>query len=517
MTTCFSTNLTALQVVHSHQPAESMLGKLRALIFLVAILLTDSLSAGSAHHLPATSATAPEIAVPENRRAPFGWQTIAIPPAGGPGETILKWTGTPSPDASSPALRLTVGMECREKTRLSLSLPGSTKTLGELDVSFASVLLVVELPLSRGDAEQILAKGLRITRTEGTAPFFLFSPTSEKTPVILRPHILAASGTSPWEEFMKRMAGLETIQPFGWMEGCALVGTQDLAGAFPEKGYGTALENRLDLFLTAKHLDYEDTHSRPIRNGFHTIEGTLPVAAIARTRPDHPSLETALDFWNRHRAKGPFGKGVIMDATTCSAEGSYTIAFPMMRVANQRGDRQLADGALEQIRLRVNLLKDPEGNIYLRNVNGNWKMKNWARGITWYYLGLIRTVAEAPEGLDTADLRAEAVTVMDFVISHQLPDGLWRNFFDDPDQKIDTSGSAGIAAALALGAKHGILPEKAETAARKTLAGLKPYLTPDGLLTMGTPSNRGNAAMGNRREIFPVGMGLAAQLVSALE
>ena len=378
-------------------------------------------------------------------------------------------------------------------------------------------MLIVELPLTPDDAEKVLSQGLRITRTEGTAPFRLFSPSSENTPAILRPHILAATATDPWEEFMKRMAGLETIQPFGWMEGCMLVGTQDLAQTFPEKGYETALKNRLNLFLSEKHLDYEDTKSRPIRNRFHTIEGTLPVAVIAQARPDHPSIGIALDFWNSHRAKGPFGKGLIMDATTCSAEGSYTIAFPMMRIANQRGDKQLAEAALEQIRLRTALLKDPEGNIWLRNINGNLKMKNWARGVTWYYLGLIRTLVEAPEGTDTTAIRAEAETVMDFVISHQLPDGLWRNFFDDPEQKIDTSGSAGIAAALALGAKHGILPKKAELAARKTLAGLKPYLTPDGLLTMGTPSNRGNAAMGNRREIFPVGMGLAAQLIAALE
>ena len=493
-----------------------------SLTLLVTALLSDSLPANPALHLPASSATAPEIPIPEipipeNLRSPFGWQTIALPPAGDSGETILKWSDQTLPEAETQFLRLTVGLECREKTRLSLSLPGSSEPLGELDTSYASVMLIVEMPLTRADAEKILSQGLRITRTEGTAPFRLFSPSSENTPAILRPHILAASATDPWDEFMKRMSGLETIQPFGWMEGCLLVGTQDLARAFPEEAYGTALANRLDLFLTAKHLNYEDTHSRPIKNRFHTIEGTLPVAVIAQARPDHPSVGIALEFWDSHRAKGPFGEGLIMDATTCSAEGSYTIAFPMMRIANQRGDKQLAEDALEQIRLRVKLLKDPEGNIYLRNVNGGWTMKNWARGITWYYLGLIRTIAEAPDGMDTDDLRVEAETVMDFVISHQLPDGLWRNFFEDPEQKIDTSGSAGIAAALALGAKHGILPEKAELAARKTLTGLKPYLTPDGLLTMGTPSNRGNAAMGNRREIFPVGMGLAAQLIAALE
>ena len=144
-------------------------------------------------------------------------------------------------------------------------------------------------------------------------------------------------------------------------------------------------------------------------------------------------------------------------------------------------------------------------------------MKNWARGVTWYYLGLIRGIVEAPEGTDTTDLRAEAVRVMEFVLLHQQENGLWRNLFDIPTQTVDTSGSSGIAAALAIGANEGILPEKARAAAQKTKDGLTAYLTADGLLSHGTPSNRSPEAQSNRRVIFPVGMGLAAQLLAALE
>ena len=63
-----------------------------------------------------------------------------------------------------------------------------------------------------------------------------------------------------------------------------------------------------------------------------------------------------------------------------------------------------------------------------------------------------------------------------WAIALQRPDGLWSVFADEPALTPDTAGSAGIAAALALGAKHGWLDDQAKAAARKTLAGLQPHL-----------------------------------------
>ena len=55
---------------------------------------------------------------------------------------------------------------------------------------------------------------------------------------------------------------------------------------------------------------------------------------------------------------------------------------------------------------------------------------------------------------------------------------------DEPRLAPDTAGSAGIAAALALGAKHG----------EKTLAGLRTHLTPDGLRGGVSHSTKGGEA-----------------------
>ena len=486
------------------------------LIAFGAAIITSALHAAPTSHLPASSAEGSGAETPEGKRVPFGWDSVAVAPPDGDASLILKWDTTTLPEGDPVNLRIAVALECREKAQLSFSLAESGGALGVLDVSFASVLQIAELPLTRPQAEQALAQGIRVTQTVGKNQFRIFSPTDEKVPAVLRPHFCVAKDSDRWAEFLLRMESLDTIQPFGWMEGCMLLGVHDLATIYPERNFQEALAERIELFTPGGDLIYENTNSGPMKNSLHTIEGTLPFAVISQVKKSHPSVQVALDFWEKHLQKSGFAKGSIQNSGTCSAEGAYTIAYPMMVIANQRGDKEMAQLALDQIRIRTKLLKDEEGNIFLRNVDGNHVMKNWARGVAWYYLGLMRTIIEAPEGMDTTDIRADAIATMEHVLKFQQPDGLWRNFFDDPEQKIDTSGSVGIAAALALGAKNGILPPEAEQAARKTLNALAPHLTPDGLLAMGTPSNRGSAAQGNRREIFPVGMGLTAQLIAAL-
>lgn len=83
---------------------------------------------------------------------------------------------------------------------------------------------------------------------------------------------------------------------------------------------------------------------------------------------------------------------------------------------------------------------------------------------------------------------------------------------------MDTSGSAGLAAALARAHTAGWLPVEARQAAQKAFAGLRKYLTPDGLLAGAAQSNKGGDGLqrGDYRVIYQMGMGLQAQLVAAL-
>ncbi len=479
---------------------------------LFSILATATVSADPATHLTAASGKPAETSVADGKRIPFGWPSIEIP---ADTSATVKWDSRQLPPGDTIRLRIASALDCREGLRLEISVPSDTQPLGEINFTQAPVFQIGEIALDRTQAEKVLSQGIIITRTEGKAPFRIFAPASGKqsVPALLQPHLMIAGDNDPWQEFMLRLEDTGTIQTFSWMEGCLLDGVHDLSLAFPQRKFSKALSDRLDLYLDRKNLIYENPRSEPTDNAIYGIEGTLPFAAISATRPKHPSIDLAVDFWKEETKEN----GSVQDGGTITAEGAYTVAHPMMRIAVQRRDKGLASLALEQIRIRTELLKDAEGNIYQKNSGGHRQMKNWARGVTWYYLGMIRTIAEAPPGKDIKDLRAEAVRTMDFVLAHQQADGLWRNFLHDPNQSVDTSGSAGIAAALAIGYAEGILPEKARSAALLTRDGLKKHLTPDGLLDHGTPSNRANEAKGNRRLIFPVGMGLAAQMIAAFE
>ena len=65
---------------------------------------------------------------------------------------------------------------------------------------------------------------------------------------------------------------------------------------------------------------------------------------------------------------------------------------------------------------------------------------------------------------------------------------------------------------------HGWLDDGMRAAAVKCLAGLKPYLTPDGFLGGASQSNKGGPGLqrSDYRVIYQMGMGLMAQLIAAL-
>ncbi|MDF2963584.1 MAG: hypothetical protein K0S39_5319 [Paenibacillus sp.] len=67
------------------------------------------------------------------------------------------------------------------------------------------------------------------------------------------------------------------------------------------------------------------------------------------------------------------------------------------------------------------------------------------------------------------EIEEELCRMAQVAFSWKQPEGLWTCFLDEPETGIDTSGSAGIAAALALGARHDLLPPQYATAAEQSL------------------------------------------------
>ncbi|MFZ5833325.1 MAG: glycoside hydrolase family 88 protein [Planctomycetota bacterium] len=477
-----------------------------------------------AEYLTAASATAPLSQMGEfGRRAPFGWQVGGIPPSSQLGELELQWrAAAPPPDVGS--LRLCV-LDTREPhTPVEARLGESGRVLGQFDLRWVADFQLFQIRLNAGDIEAALREGVRLRQTGGTLPVWILtgSGSGPELPNALRPHLLIDSPTDPMAEFFARMDSLACVQAFGWMGGCVLDGLRDLA-ALPRHRYlqRSLREHLARWFKPDGSLVYENLRGEAADNRISGIGSTLPFAALAWEQPNHTAMQLAIQFWRERETHDP--EGCIIDRTTTNSEGAYTVGYPLAVVARQRRDLALARSALKQVMVRQERLFDGQAffRTYARKANGRVSRgdRNWCRGIAWQFLGLTRTVAALEGVLDLACARAEVARLAEWVTPYQLPSGLWSVFVDEPELHPDTSGSAGIAAALALGVKHGWLSDTARAAAARCLAGLKRHLTPDGFLGGASQSNKGGQGLqrSDYRVIYQMGMGLMAQLIAALD
>ena len=129
-----------------------------------------------------------------------------------------------------------------------------------------------------------------------------------------------------------------------------------------------------------------------------------------------------------------------------------------------------------------------------------------------------RALGELEGWIDVFAARAQFVDLSQWALQFQLPDGLWSVFLDETELLPDTSGSAAIATAFALGARRGWLEPEFLEAAQLTNRALDAYLTPDGFLRGASASNKGGEELQRApyRPIYQMGMGLMAQLIAAL-
>ncbi|MAS33899.1 MAG: hypothetical protein CL610_07825 [Anaerolineaceae bacterium] len=453
---------------------------------------------------------APEVEVAPGKRLSFGFDAAAVAPDGT--VTALQWANGAA--AAGSRFRLMIALDVREEVLIDVLLLENEQVIGTLDIRYAYVCQPFEMMLDAAQTEAAMRGGIGLRMMRGTQPLWFFHADVPGT-VLYRPHLLLTSDSDPVQAFYDRLASLDSVQSFGWMEGCVLDALLDLSAVHPEGPYAAALKAHLNQFLDdSQRLYYEDPRSQPADDRVYGIEGTLPFAALAQTWPDHPVVQQVVDFWlGKQNADG-----AVKDHGSLTAEGSYTIAYPMAVIARQRGDTALTALALRQLELRRQFLVHDDA-IWLRyHEDGSRTYRNWARGCAWYLLGLARTLTVLKDDPDSESARAEFQRAAQWVATHARKDGLWACFVDEPDVAVDTSGSAGIAAALALGVKEGQIERGYQQLAATTFETLTTYLTPDGLLMGVAQSNRGGEALqrSNYRVISQMGMGLMGQLAAAL-
>lgn len=457
-------------------------------------------------------------ALPPEKRVPANWPAFAV----GTNPVLLRPAAPPAP---GPAwLRLTTAVDDRELRQVEIRLAGGGRTLGVLDLRYAHAIETFQLPLTGEAVRELTQRGIELRLLGAGSPlwFFTWSGPSERgpnLPVEFQPHLLTVSGpTDRRREFLHRLASLASLQTFGWMEGCVLDGLHDLGAGRDGAAFRRAAAEHWRIFLPADgRLTYETPRSASVENRIYGIEGGLPFADLARREPASSLLDLFIAFCRRNTRSD----GAIQDGDTLSAEGSYTVGYPLAVIAAARRDRALAEIALRQLQLRRDRLWH-EGAIWLRRTDADSRtFRGWARGVTWHALGVARSIPPLRElGVDTASLEEELRRIAAWVLPLQRPDGLWSCYVEDREKGLtDTSGSAGIAAALALGHRHGVLPDATAAAARSALRALEGHLTPDGLLDGAAQSNRGGEALqrSDYRVLSQMGMGLLAQLIAALE
>lgn len=463
--------------------------------------------------------------LPNGKYIPFEWGFGEVPPVGvsGNGNGLkLAWNQPVTVPANSRAtMRITSATDVRENVEITVKTAVSGKLVGTFDSRFAMYLQPFELPIPATDLPAVLAEGVNLTMAAGSKPFWFFQNTTglPSAPTAYLPHLLLYQqqpnvAVPAWKE---RLLSLESVQSFGWMEGCVMDGLHELSrtGAPANSPSAkTVLAQHLDLFFGQNSLVYANLNNQKAVGKINTVESILPFAILAQTNPGHPLLQTAIQFCESHANTA----GVIADGTGINrmvkTEECYTVSYPLAVLAKTLNRTDLAQLAIKTLLARVQLL-DKGTRIFQRGGEQETPVfGNWSRGVVWYLLGLAKTLAHLPDNAQTQPLRLVLQNAVKNVIAYQQPNGLWYCFMHEPGTGLETSGTAGIAAALTYGHQKGLLPASVLDAVAKARKGLAPYFTPDGYLTGTAQGNKGGDALQRNgfRVISPYTLGFLAHL-----
>ena len=473
-------------------------------------------------HLPSTLIRSPKAQMPPGKRIPFDWNAFAVPAAGKSGRATLQF-GKPEMPFAEMRLRICTVMEIREEIRIDVYSVASRLLIGTFDIRFPHPLQPFEILVDPSHHEDVLRKGVSLQMVKGSGPAWFLAGKGlqgEKYPA-LRTHLLLSNVQGGRQQYHSMLGSLNSIQPFGLMEGCVLDGLYDLFRSTGNHTFLTTLSNHLALFFDKeKRLDYEDPQGNVQKDTFYGTAGTLPLAVVAKLEPRHPVISRFIKFCEANLSED----GLIADDGRISAEGCYTLAYPLAEVAVVRSDPSLAMLAIKQLLLRHRYLFR-EGDLYPYGYrNGPSGISGRATGVAWYLLGMVKTLVSLTknegftrlEGVD--EIRAHYEAAVSWTLRHQQSDGLWFSYLKEGISGTDTSGSAGIAAAMALGEKHGWLSVPVRENAGRTFRQLEKMLTPDGYLKGASPVNVAdeNQQQGSYRVISPWALGLLAMLEAAL-
>ncbi|MDD9267253.1 glycoside hydrolase family 88 protein [Paenibacillus sp. GCM10023248] len=131
----------------------------------------------------------------------------------------------------------------------------------------------------------------------------------------------------------------------------------------------------------------------------------------------------------------------------------FMAGYFLLRIGTLLNRPDYVEDGLRQYHGHEKFLQDPVSNLYYHGwdniVKNNLSAIHWARGNSWAALTMTRA-------LDLVPVTHPSFMIIDGSLRDQLSalvrlqdeSGLWHTIVDDPGSPLETSGSAGIAAAL---------------------------------------------------------------------
>ncbi|MGP3970416.1 glycoside hydrolase family 88 protein [Streptomyces sp. 6N223] len=300
-------------------------------------------------------------------------------------------------------------------------------------------------------------------------------PPPPADPADLAPAVLAATAG----RIAARTEAME-LENWFWGEGVALQGLLRLA---------TATSSPPPPFVTA----FIDRHLRAGLEVGH-VNNLAPGAACADLygltgEPRYADGCARLHAWLRREGsvtRDPRG-AIEHWPGGVWADTAYMAGVFLIRYGVRTGRPDLVTEAGEQLLAHAEILQHPDTGLYAHGSHaGRTIWCFWGRANAWSALAAVEYLEATPDGPTAARVRHTLRRQLLALADHQPAHGVWDVLVDgQPENRgiPETSAAAGIAAAMFRAAALGIAPDRLRPAAWRALAGIHPYVAPDGTLT----------------------------------
>jgi rhamnogalacturonyl hydrolase YesR len=453
--------------------------------------------------------------LPKDKYIPFDWEFSEI--SNENRGIKLTWQEKNLDKKSLARLRITSATDVREALVLEVKTTVSNTKIADWDLQFAAYMQPFDLEIPKEILKTVLSEGIILRLKKGTKPFWIFTENSSKSaPNAYLPHLLVYEkvdkDTESSDRWKDRLLSLESVQTFGWQQGIIWDGLFEMSknSAKAKK----VLAHQMELYFGNEKLVYAKYNNEKEVDKINGVESILPFAILAQTNPTHPSIKTAIEFCQAHANS----EGIIADGKgnnrLVKTEECYTVSYPLAVLAKTLNRPDLADLAIKTLQSRIDLLENTN-SIYQRGAeNGELFFENWSRGVAWYLLGLVKTIVYLPESNEREALKNSFQKSVEKIVKYQQTNGLWYNIYHQPETGFETSGTAGIAAAINYGIENDLLNISYQKVVRNAKKGLILYFTPDGFLTGTSQVNKAEGGsqlqMNGFRIISPYTLGLLA-------